>query len=276
MPPGAPVQPVRPASLGLVNAPPHWHVIDFISDLHLQVSQGATFAAWRHYMLHTSADAVFILGDLFEVWMGDDITQSSDTPDGAFALQCQGILHTVAQRMAVYFMHGNRDFLLGQNFAMACGMTLLKDPTVLCFDGGHWLLSHGDELCLDDVNYQQFRVQVRSEAWRNDFLAKPLTQRQAIANSLRAQSESRKVSGASYADVSTIMTLQWLEMAHADTLIHGHTHHPADHMLGQRGNTPLRRLVLSDWDAAAQPQRLQALRLRQGHTPLRVDLASGF
>ncbi len=256
-----------------VRAAPHWRAIDFISDLHLQASEGATFDAWRHYMTQTPAHALFILGDLFEVWVGDDITATPGDADSAFALQCQAIIKKTSERLPVYVMHGNRDFLLGPNFARGCGMTLLPDPTVLDFDGQRWLLSHGDELCLADVDYQHFRQQVRSEAWRQTFLAKPLPERQAIAKNLRTQSDARKTGGASYADVDTAMALAWLEAAQASTLIHGHTHQPGEHALANANGEPICRLVLSDWDANATPPRLEVLRLQTGTTPKRIPVA---
>ncbi|TXT40113.1 MAG: UDP-2 3-diacylglucosamine hydrolase [Comamonadaceae bacterium] len=228
-------------------------------------------------MAHTPADALFILGDLFEVWVGDDITLSPDTEDGAFALRCQHILQATAKRLPVYFIHGNRDFLVGTAFAQSCGMTLLDDPAVLDFDKQHWLLSHGDALCLGDVDYQQFRQQVRGKAWQTEFLSKPLTERQAIAQDLRTQSESLKTTGASYADVDTTMARQWLQTAQATTLIHGHTHHPAEHKLGHSATgTALSRMVLSDWDANAQPARLEVLRLGRGVEPKRLDIAQAL
>ncbi len=257
-----------------VRAAPHWRAIDFISDLHLQATGRATFDAWQHYMAQTPADALFILGDLFEVWVGDDLTASPGDADSAFALQCQQTIKATSARLPVYVMHGNRDFLLGPDFARDCGMTLLPDPTVLDFDGQRWLLSHGDELCLADVDYQHFRQQVRSEAWRQTFLAKPLPERQAIAKNLRTQSDARKTGGASYADVDTAMALAWLEAAQASTLIHGHTHHPADHVLGEPNGRTLRRLVLSDWDAGAKPPRLEVLRLQTGMPPRRIPIAA--
>lgn len=275
MPHHAPVTPVAPPFFGpVLVAKPHWRVIDLISDLHLQASQHATFSLWQHYMAHSNADALFILGDLFEVWVGDDIVAASDL-DGAFAQQCQQVLDATARRLPVYFIHGNRDFLLGDNFAQACGMTLLPDPTVLDFDGQRWLISHGDELCSGDVDYQLFRQQVRSPMWRSAFLSKPLMERQTIAKGLRTQSELLKSSGTSYADVDTAMALQWLDAAHASTLIHGHTHHPADHALGQADGRPMRRLVLSDWDANGMPERLEVLRLTVGAAPQRISAALG-
>lgn len=263
-----------PPSTSLVTAQAGWRTIDFISDLHLQASQHATFAAWQRYMASTPADALFILGDLFEVWVGDDLTDSGGDPDAAFALQCQQVIKAASKRLPVYFMHGNRDFLLGDDFARGCGMTLLADPTVLDFDGRRWLLSHGDELCLDDVDYQQFRLQVRNPAWQQTVLAKPLAERQALARMLRAQSAPRQASGASYADVDATEAKAWLAANTASTLIHGHTHLPKDHVLDTTTKAVLRRLVLSDWDAAAQPARLEVLRLQAGQTPQRVALAA--
>lgn len=274
MPQSAPVTPTAHLAGGTVLvAQPHWRVIDFISDLHLQASQNATCAAWQHYMAHTNADALFILGDLFEVWVGDDMAITPSDPDCAFAQQCQQVIKATAQRLSVYFIHGNRDFLLGEDFARACQMTLLQDPTVLEFDAQRWLLSHGDALCLDDADYQQFRQQVRSPAWRSAFLAKPLSERQSMARSLRQQSDARKASGATYADVDTTMALQWLCATRTTTLIHGHTHQPADHRLAESHGIALRRLVLSDWDANTKPERLEVLRLRMAATPERIALS---
>ena len=234
-----------------LQAPAAWRTADFISDLHLQASEPATFEAWRRYMAQTPADAVFILGDLFEVWVGDDAAG-----EPGFAADCAAVMHAAAGRMPLFFMHGNRDFLVGEGFLKACRTTLLPDPTVLGFAGGRWLLTHGDALCLADVEYMRFREQVRSPGWQGAFLARPLAQRQAIAREMRDESESRKLSGMGYADVDDTAVRAWLEAADAQAMIHGHTHRPADHVLG-----PRRRTVLSDWDAAARPPRLQALRL---------------
>ncbi len=233
-------------------APLGWLKLDIISDLHLQASEPATFGAWQHYMQTTPADAVFILGDLFEVWVGDDVLQ-----ERGFEHQCAQVIQQTAVRMPVFFMHGNRDFLVGSGLMDACNTTLLADPTVLSFNHQRWLLSHGDALCLDDVDYMQFRQQVRSAEWQQAFLAKPLAERQAIARGLRRQSEARKQSGADYADVDSQAARQLLKQAQALTLIHGHTHKPADHDLGN-GMT---RIVLSDWDVAAKPPRAEVLRL---------------
>jgi UDP-2,3-diacylglucosamine hydrolase len=229
-----------------------WRAIDFISDLHLQPGEPGTFEAWQRYMASTPADALFILGDLFEVWVGDD---AAAVP--GFAAECGEVLRATAARIAVFFMPGNRDFLIGKRFLESCRTTLLPDPSVLHFDGRRWLLTHGDALCLADTEYMGFREQVRNAAWQQEFLAKPLEQRQAIARALRRQSEDRKHSGVQYADVDGDAALAWLRAAGAQALVHGHTHRPADHLLGPRGW----RAVLSDWDAGAEPPRLQVLRL---------------
>jgi UDP-2,3-diacylglucosamine hydrolase len=245
-------------------------VVDFISDLHLQESEPQTVQAWEHYMAHTRADAVFILGDLFEVWIGDDVLAGNEANDekARFELHCARILQKTSERCAVFFMHGNRDFLLGPAAARACGLRLLGDPTALSFAGQRWLLTHGDALCLDDADYLQFRAQVRSTGWQQAFLAKPRDERRTIAQGLRTQSEARKRSGASYADVDTAEAIRWMQAAGARELIHGHTHQPADHDLGQG----LRRQVLSDWDGAATPVRAQVLRLSLEHTGGRVQM----
>ena len=235
-------------------APPAWRTVDFISDLHLHAGDPATFSAWERYLLGTAADAVFILGDLFEVWIGDDILS---LPTAGFENAAAAALKNCAARKPVYVMHGNRDFLIGQDLMARCGTTLLCDPTVLVFQQQRWLLSHGDELCVDDIDYLQFRHQVRAASWQEAFLARPLSERQAIAQDLRDQSENRKKSGVSFADVDTLAARQWLQAAGAETLVHGHTHKPAEHALGDG----LRRVVLSDWDAAATLPRLQVLRL---------------
>ena len=233
-------------------AAPTWRVIDFISDLHLQATDVATFNVWRQFMQTTPADAVFIMGDLFEVWVGDDTLQS-----GSFEFQCADAIRQTTARIPVFFMHGNRDFLVGSALMDLCTARLLDDPTVLVFESRRYLLSHGDALCIDDLPYMQFRAQVRSPEWQQAFLAQPLQARQAIARGLRQQSEARKQSGAEYADVDSQAARQLLQDAHALRLIHGHTHKPAEHDLGDG----MRRVVLSDWDADAQPARAEVLRL---------------
>lgn len=236
-----------------LTAPPHWRAVDFIADLHLQAGEPGTLAAWQQYLEHTPASAVFLLGDVFEVWVGDD---ALDEP-GSFEAACAATLWQATQRRPVFFMVGNRDFLAGAQLLERTGMTGLPDPAVLDWGGRRILLSHGDALCLGDVQYQQFRALSRSPAWQAGVLARPLAQRRALGQSLRSESEQRKQSGAPYADADPALTLQWLEQAGAQWLIHGHTHQPADHSLpGAR-----MRVVLSDWHVDAHTHRAEVLRL---------------
>lgn len=246
--------PLLPQPVLSVQAPQSWQRVDFISDLHLDAHEPATFDAWAQHMARTPADALFILGDLFEVWVGDD------NPD-PFALQCCAVIKATAQRMPVYFMCGNRDFLVGSELLNATGMQGLSDPTVLDLgstDGKtptRILLSHGDALCLDDHDYLAFRAQVRQPAWQSAFLSKPLAERQAYARDVRSKSEALKRTHTDYADVDTQAAIAWLKTTDAQVLLHGHTHKPATHDLGNG----LSRWVLSDWHADSQPPRLEVL-----------------
>jgi UDP-2,3-diacylglucosamine hydrolase len=244
-------------------APVNWRTVDLISDLHLQAADQATFDTWRGYLETSPADAIFILGDLFEVWIGDD---AATLP--GFETQCADVLRAATARRPVFFMHGNRDFLLGPVFAAQCGMTLIDDPTVLVLHDKRWLLSHGDLLCLEDTEYLRFRAQVRTPAWKDAVLARPIEERRALARSVRAQSEDRKHSpDMVWADVDADAARDWLRRARATTLVHGHTHKPAVHPLGDG----LQRIVLSDWDVTAHPPRAQLLCISSAGAQ-RVDL----
>lgn len=230
----------------------NWQTIDFISDLHLQVSEPATAKAWFDYMASTdshSADAIFILGDWFEVWVGDD-------DEDPFAALCAAVMRQRSKRSDLFIMHGNRDFLMGHDLAERCNTTLLDDPCRLDFNGTSYLLTHGDALCTDDAPYMRFRELVRAPEWQTEFLAKPLVERKNIARQIRAQSQAQHGSGASYADVNEALALEWLNTHGCDVMIHGHTHKPASHKLGSG-----ERHVLSDWDASTEPTRLEVLRL---------------
>jgi UDP-2,3-diacylglucosamine hydrolase len=241
-------------------APARWERIDFISDLHLHESEPANFLAWRRYMESTPADAVFILGDLFEVWVGDDILRGQGAQ---FEARCANVLHHAAQHKSLYFMHGNRDFLLGSAALQTCGMQLLPDPTVLEFAGLRYLLSHGDALCLGDTAYQTFRAMVRTGKWQQDFLSYPLQVRLQKARELRAQSEARKLQGGPWVDLEPSATVQQMNAANALHMIHGHTHEGVDHPITSAQGTGVRH-VLCDWHADAQPAREQVLRLAHG------------
>jgi UDP-2,3-diacylglucosamine hydrolase len=248
-------------TLGRLTAPAAWQTVDLISDLHLQASETATFEAWRAYMASTPAQAVLILGDLFEVWVGDDAAAQDP-----FLQSCAEVLRQASQRLHLAFMPGNRDFLVGPDFLNGCGVQALNDPCLLELGRQRILLSHGDALCLDDKPYQAFRLQARSPEWQQAFLAKPLTEREEFARSLRALSESQKHEGMSFADADAEMSLFWLAQAQADRLIHGHTHRPADHPLGTA-----QRHVLSDWSLDHSPLRAQVFRLQRDAGSERLD-----
>ena len=257
---------VSPPSAPVLLAPDQWRAIDFISDLHLHAGEPDTMRAWQHYLQTTRADAVFILGDLFDVWVGDDcLLDTSDGGPSAFGFeqQCAQSLRTASQRLALFFLHGNRDFLIGNAFAAACCVTLLAEPTVLVFADERYLLSHGDALCLDDTDYMQFRTMARSDAWQRAFLDQSLADRQALGQSIRAQSEEKKRRSSQYIDLRASAVKEWLLVNQSQTLIHGHTHKPAVHDLG----AGLRRVVLSDWDARSAPPRTEVLRLRREPAP---------
>ena len=245
-----------------------WQHLTFVSDLHLQTSQQATFQVWRQAMQSLQTDALFILGDLFEVWVGDDIL---DAPEGDFERQCCAVLRQMADRCPVYWMVGNRDFLWGTQAALQSGMTTLQDPCVVETMQGRWLLSHGDALCIADTAYQAFRQQVRSSQWQSDFLSKPLAQRLQIARELRAQSEALKQTQTVWVDVDNAAALAILQQYGASVMIHGHTHQPTLHTL----SADHQRCVLSDWDASATPARAQWLtwQLGQGFTRQEVVTA---
>ena len=242
-----------------------WSRIEFISDLHLQHSQAATFQAWSHYLHQLQADALFILGDLFEVWVGDDLLDHSE---GEFERQCLKLIKQTSQRLPVFWMVGNRDFLFGEKALAESGMQALCDPCVLHTRHSSGLLSHGDALCLADTDYQAFRQQVRSSAWQSSFLAQTFHQRLGIARSLREQSQARKILSAAWVDLDQPATVACLQDTETTWMVHGHTHQPACHDLGQGKQ----RWVLSDWDGDATPPRLQALRWEAASGFQRIEL----
>lgn len=240
-------------ALPVLAAPDSWRTLAFMSDLHLHPTEPATFRAWQACMASAQWDALFILGDLFEVWVGDDVL--ADPTHGAFWQQCASVIYQTSLRMPVYFMPGNRDFLVGPALLAASGMSGLADPTALHWGDQRWVLSHGDALCLADKPYLAFRADVRTSAWQTAFLARPLSDRLALARQMRDASEQRKASGQAWIDVDDAAATGLLQSAGATLLIHGHTHMPATHDLGGG----LTRRVLSDWDATSKPPRLQVL-----------------
>ena len=254
--------------LQVFEAPETWRTVDFISDLHLQENELTTFEVWQAYMQNTTADAVFILGDLFEVWVGDDAADQH-----VFLQKCAAVLKACASKRQVAFMRGNRDFLVGSAFLNKCHVLDLQDPTVLNFASQKWLLSHGDAGCLGDKDYQSFRQVVRQAHWQEDFLAKTLTERESIARQLRSQSEIlKKNSSAVYADVADEWSTKMLQEAGATCLVHGHTHRPALHSLSEA--PMMQRYVLSDWDAASIRPRAEVLRWHVEGKVERIKLLS--
>jgi UDP-2,3-diacylglucosamine hydrolase len=217
----------------------------FISDLHLGPDTPRTQAALLAALPGLQADALFVLGDLFEAWVGDDALSQPFAQATAAALR--------ALPCPVFFQHGNRDFLLGTAMAEACGFQLLDEVCTLQAFGQPWLLVHGDAQCVDDAPYQAFRTQVRASAWQAAFLARPLAERLALAAQMRDASQSsqqaRQGMGLPFADPDTSVCRQLLQVAGAHTLIHGHTHRPGRFDLGDG----LARVVLSDWDADHGP-----------------------
>lgn len=215
----------------------------FISDLHLQPERPALLRGCLDFLggRARGADALYILGDLFEAWIGDD----DDAP-------WLGELRTALRRLAdagtaLYFLHGNRDFLLGEAFAAGCGLELLTEPTVIDLYGRPALLLHGDSLCTEDRDYQAFRAQVRNPAWQQAILAKPLAERRQLAAMLRNESKmAGQGKSAEIMDVTPAEVEQALQQHGVDLLIHGHTHRPARHPLSVDGR-PAERIVLGDW-----------------------------
>lgn len=235
-------------------APQGWRSIDFISDLHLCEAMPRTFDAWAAHLRNTPADAVFMLGDLFELWVGDDMRSRP------FEQRCLDVLAEASSHRQTAFMAGNRDFLLGADMLRDSGMMALPDPTLLSAWGQRVLLSHGDALCLDDKPYQAFRAEVRSPLWQRQFLAKPLAERLALAARIRRASQDnhqrRQFDGDVSADVDFAEAVAWLHAMGANELVHGHTHRPGSETLAPG----YKRHVLSDWDLDGA-RRAQVLRL---------------
>jgi UDP-2,3-diacylglucosamine hydrolase len=249
-------------------APSHWQTIDLLSDIHLDAGEPETFQLWRSYLGNTPADAVFILGDLFEVWVGDDVL---DTPQ-SFEHQCAEVLKAAGARLSLFLMAGNRDFLMGAALMARCNARAIDDPFTLVFGQQRIVLSHGDAQCIADTDYQAFRKLVRSPQWQQEFLGKPLSERRAIARSIRNQSESKKSSGEWYADVDAVAALELLKVHDAAVLIHGHTHRPGQVDLGNANM----RWVLSDWVVKSTPPRADVLRLTaDGDSRVRITRIQG-
>ena len=214
--------------------------IFFISDCHLDPSRPDVGRALVGFLEHQAAHAaqLYILGDLFEVWLGDDDPVESQQ-------QLIDALQRLAQQIPVYFIAGNRDFLLGEDFAARVGIRRLDEPRILQLGEHRSLLIHGDTLCTDDHDYQRFRALVRAPQWQSEFLAKPLAERRQIAARLRSESADAMAQKPSeIMDVNQAAVARCFREHEVDTIIHGHTHRPAVHHYAGG----LTRYVLGDWN----------------------------
>jgi UDP-2,3-diacylglucosamine hydrolase len=216
----------------------------FVSDLHLHELRPQITRAF-FYFLQTqaiNADSLYILGDFFDAWIGDD-------DDSELAQQVAEQLSALKQKgTTIYFMPGNRDFLLGDIYAKKSGMQLLNDPTFIDLYGKPTLLLHGDSLCTGDAEYQQFRQMVRSATWQQQVLAQSLETRRALAAQLRQTSKSmNSLKADDIMDVAPAEVVSVMEKVHVHLMIHGHTHRPARHSLLVNNNQSAERIVLGDW-----------------------------
>jgi UDP-2,3-diacylglucosamine hydrolase len=215
----------------------------FVSDLHLSPERSGINEAFFRFMEKTAptANALYILGDLFEYWAGDD-------DDDPFHASIQAALQALGDRgVSLYVMHGNRDFLIGERFAETCRARLLPDPTLVTLYGTPTLLMHGDTLCTDDVRYQEFRRKVRDPAYQRQFLAQSLASRKQIIAGMRAENAGEKeLKTEAIMDVTTAAVEDALRAHGYPRLIHGHTHRPARHVHVVDGRE-CERWVLNDW-----------------------------
>ena len=208
----------------------------FLSDLHLDDPLDRVFSGFAACLEteSTQVDEIYILGDLVEMWIGDD-------DNSPIALALTELLTTISKRCPVFLMHGNRDFLFASEFTNRTGVTLISDPSTL---DGSLVLSHGDALCTDDIAYQQMRKVLRGDAWQTEILRKSLEERQVFGKGLRAQSIANNANKSSAIMDVNAAAVTDLIGANVTTFIHGHTHRPGIHPIEQRG---AQRIVLGDW-----------------------------
>ena len=215
----------------------------FISDLHLQESRPDITEAFLDFLDDTAskAEKLYILGDLFEAWIGDDDQNN-------FISEIPEALLKTNKTTKIFFMHGNRDFLIGTKFASSSGFELLNDPTIEEMFGNNVLLMHGDLLCTEDHDYQAFRKTSRDPKWQDEFLNKSIQERQEIAHNLRTISkEATEIKKDEIMDVSQTEVIRIMEESSVNLLIHGHTHRPNSHNI-KVNDQPAERIVLGDWD----------------------------
>jgi UDP-2,3-diacylglucosamine hydrolase len=215
----------------------------FISDLHIDAARPAINAQFLQFLETEakSAEALYILGDLFESWIGDD------APDSAQSAAIRGLLTLTDSGVPCFVMHGNRDFLLSRQFCDASGAQLLPDPLIITLYGEPVLVMHGDALCTDDRAYQRLRATVRDADWQRQFLALSIDSRQALAGAARAGSQAHTAAMEhAITDVNADSVAMAFRAAGTSTLLHGHTHRPAIHAL-EVDRRPCTRIVLGDW-----------------------------
>jgi UDP-2,3-diacylglucosamine hydrolase len=224
----------------------------FISDLHLQAALPRTTEVFFAFLEQRAATAerLYLLGDIFEYWAGDD---DIDTPYHRSIVEA--LRRTSECGVQLFWIAGNRDFLVGNTFAAAAGLTILNDPQVIELAGRRITLAHGDAQCTDDTAYMAFRAQVRQAAWQQQFLSMPLQQRKAIIEGARKSSQdANKEKSYDIMDVNAAAIDAIFESTGSPTLIHGHTHRPALHVDHSHGAQRL-RYVLPDWEYDVTPAR---------------------
>ena len=235
----------------------------FISDLHLTEERPEIIQLFQSFLHEeaTQADALYILGDLFEAWLGDDAIFPS------MQVIIDALLDLTKSGVPVFVMVGNRDFLLGERFEKISGCTLLPDPSIVNLYGTKTLLMHGDTLCTDDVEYQAFRQQVRNPAWQTAVLAKSIEERIAMAREARTESKARtQEKSDDIMDVNADAVIEAFREHKVNRLIHGHTHRPAIHQLTV-DKKPVTRIVLGDWYDQSSVLRVSKRNVELSNSP---------
>ena len=231
----------------------------FISDLHIEQSRTDIISGLFQFLDRNKnkCEALYILGDLFEVWIGDDAIADTEI---AVASK---LLDFSQNGASVFIMHGNRDFLIGEEYANRCGATIIYDNHLIKIEDENLLLLHGDTLCTDDIEYQRFRELVRDNIWQQEFLSKPITERAAYAQQVRDRSKLEALSKSEYImDVNQNAVLKFFKNHKASKVLHGHTHRPAIHTIGAQSKNCIlekaQRVVLGDWNEKGWYAELQA------------------
>jgi UDP-2,3-diacylglucosamine hydrolase len=224
-------------------------ITHIISDLHLCQTKPKLFALFEHFMqeIAVQSNQLFVLGDLFEVWIGDDCLQIESPNTQLYSDVISLFKNYSSHHGELFFIHGNRDFLLSKEFEERTGGKILQEPHFLNLSNKKVALMHGDSLCTDDVDYQEFRTMVRNPQWQKEFLSLPMEKRIEIASGLRQQSKDAQAGKAmEIMDVNQNSVEDFFAQTNVDWLIHGHTHRQATHEL-IIDNKKVKRIVLSDW-----------------------------